>query len=147
MKLKSKHLVEILKNISDTEYLYTKNQLYKLLSESLDNNNIITLSAEHTLLIDKLCSKEFIIKEYLQKEGVFNKENMFSENLKSIGDLFIPSTIEIAKYTTEYISTGRRSDLKGRALFIHNTVEIILHKCSMGDTSFGTIIEFVKKES
>jgi len=74
MKLKSKHLVEILKNISDIEYLYTKNQLYKLLSESLDNNNTITLSAEHVSLIDKLCSKESNIKEYLQKESVFNKE-------------------------------------------------------------------------
>ncbi len=145
MKLKSKHLVEILKNISDIEYLYTKNQLYKLLSESLDNNNTITLSAEHVSLIDKLCSKESNIKEYLQKESVFNKENIFSKDIGIIGDLYIYNTIEIAKQTTKCIKTGERPDLMGRALFISKNIEIILHECSFGNTSLGTIIEFVKK--
>lgn len=147
MKLKSKHLVEILKNISDIEYLYTKNQLYKLLSESLDNNNTITLSAEHVSLIDKLCSKESNIKEYLQKESVFNKENIFSKDIGIIGDLYIYNTIEIAKQTTKCIKTGERPDLMGRALFISKNIEIILHECSIGNTSLGTIIEFLKKES
>jgi hypothetical protein len=145
MKLKSKHLVEILKNISN--YHYGKPMLYRMLSESLDNDNIINTSHEEDILINNILNEYPSLKEYLQKEGVFNKENVFPKDLESIGDLFIDNTIEIAKYTTEDIKTGKRPDLKGRALFIHNTVEIILHKCSMGDTSFGTIIEFVKKES
>ena len=145
MKLKSKHLVEILKNISD--YHYGKPMLYRMLSESLDNDNIINTSHEEDILINNILNEYPSLKEYLQKESVFNKENIFSKDIGIIGDLYIYNTIEIAKYSAEYIKTGRRSDLKGRALFIHNTVEIILHECSKGNTSLGTIIEFVKKES
>ena len=142
MKLKSKHLVEILKNISDIEYLYPKNQLYKLLSESLDNNNIITLSIEHISLIGELCTKKSNIKKYLQKEGVFNKENVFSKAISTIGDLFSESNedIQIGYAGCNHIKTGKRDDLKNRSLYVHDTIEIIIHECET-----GTIIEFVKK--
>jgi hypothetical protein len=145
MKLKSKHLVEILKNISD--YHYGKPMLYRMLSESLDNDNIINTSHEEDILINNILNEYPSLKEYLQKEGVFNKENVFSKDLESIGDLFIENTIAIAKYSAECINTGKRPDLERRALFIHNTVEIILHECSEREEFLGTIIEFVKKES
>lgn len=145
MKLKSKHLVEILKNISD--YHYGKPMLYRMLSESLDNDNIINTSHEEDILINNILNEYPSLKEYLQKEGVFNKENIFSKDIGIIGDLYIYNTIEIAKQTTKYIKTGERPDLMGRALFISKNIEIILHECSIGNTSLGTIIEFVKKES
>lgn len=144
MKLKSKHLVEILKNISD--YHYGKSILYRLLSDSLDNNNIITLSAEHVSLINRLCSKESNIKKYLQKEGVFNKENVFSKDISTIGDLFSESNedIQIGYAGCNHIKTGKRDDLRNRSLYVHDTIEIIIHEC---EYETGTIIEFVKKES
>ena len=71
MKLKSKHLVEILKNISD--YHYGKPMLYRMLSESLDNDNIINTSHEEDILINNILNEYPSLKEYLQKEGVFNK--------------------------------------------------------------------------
>jgi hypothetical protein len=102
MKLKSKDLVEILKNISD--YHYGKPMLYRMLSESLDNDNIINTSHEEDILINNILNEYPSLKEYLQKEGVFNKENAFSKDLGSIGDLFIVNTIEIAKFATEDIN-------------------------------------------
>ena len=145
MKLKSKHLVEILKNIS--EYHYAKPRLYRLLSDSLDNNNIITLAKNDEDLISSICNENVITALYLGREGVFNKENIFSKDIGIIGDLYIYNTIEIAKQTTKCIKTGERPDLMRRALYISKDVEIILHECSIGNTSLGTIIEFVKKES
>ena len=145
MKLKSKHLVEILKNIS--EYHYAKPRLYRLLSDSLDNNNIITLAKNDEDLISSICNENITITMYLQKGGVFNKENIFSKDIGNMGDLYVYNTIEIAKYATEYIKTGQRPDLVKRALFISKDVEIILHECGKGENFSGTVIEFVKKES
>lgn len=153
MKLKSKHLVEILKNISDIDYLCTKNQLHKLLSESLDNNNIITLSAEHILFINTLCSKESNIKKYLQKEGLIEEEDknpfkkdLSSEDIKDLNNVlrntFDGNPLGICESAGENIVTGERRELEKRSLYVIPGYQVILHNTKYG----GTVIEIKKRD-